>query len=520
MALGIESGDYIGVPVPAGIERPDPEALFRFRYLNNDRIEVHHPFHGTTIIGNGEAFGSASMDAAAVVLFQEMPFLVDCMKLNRIRAYETRLFAGEYPELSHCFSLGVLSTEFGGGPMDVLDAFYNDASKIYDGHQGDDNYQGHGSEDLHDRERASFFERAGIIKALIEAGTLRRELSGIYVGPTRLTIDRLLSEEEVTVRASFLSNKHPARRLDADRFQYNAEESWLNRWAANRKMPEPGRIPIALAELSLSSVSRRVVLEDGEGDQLVYTDDQAAFNDALEYIRHNTEHWTEPVQDLVNDILNLAERYFFVCRDDHARNFHYFYPRDYLHTSASYIFEQFTEVAKTDRVMKWFLDTAAMIAADQRQKNLKYNNGNQYQGPNPPEGVQLTRIDSRPNPEGFDVVNDEFVIDLPAGKMRTINPRIINGGSMAIPLSQLRPEFEDIRSDYQRWAGDYQARVKIEDPDLAIEIKQALDVIRRKWPGALDRPLMPPAELQRTIAQANEYVLRVGKIALAHKPSA
>ncbi len=513
MAVGVEQNDFIGVPVPQDLERPSPAALFRFRELNNGRVEVYHPFHGTTTLGSGEAFTDSSLEAAAIVLFHEMPFLVDSMKLNRPRKYETRLFAGEYPQLSHCFSLGLLAVEFGGGPMDVLEALFSDASHIYDGHQGDDNYQGHGLENLHDEDRTEFFERAGITEALIESKTLRRKVSGIYVGRTRLTIDRLLSEDEVTVRPSFLTNKHPSRRLDGDRFQYNEEERWLVNWSLNRHMPDPGRIPFALAALSLDSIVRRVVREDGEGDQLIFTNEQAAMNFTQDYIKNNAEHWTEPVQDLVNDTLNLAERYFFLCNHRHARNFQYFYPRDYLHTSSSLMFEQFEEVAKDDRVMRWFLDTAASIAADQRQKNLSYSNGNFYSGPNPPDGVTLTR--QTVTPETYGVVDGRFVIELPQGKKRTIDPRVSNGSNVTRPLSVIRPEILDFNKALHRWSGDYVAQIDIEDPALAIEIGQALDMIRSNWAKALkSRTPMPNAELRRTIAQANQYVRSAGKIAL------
>ena len=70
--------------------------------------------------------------------------------------------------------VGVLAVDFAGNPLDILDGFYNDASQTYDGHQGDDNYQGHGRENLHDYERASYLVRAGIVDALIEAEALRR----------------------------------------------------------------------------------------------------------------------------------------------------------------------------------------------------------------------------------------------------------------------------------------------------------------------------------------------------------
>lgn len=180
MVVGVETNGYIGVPANEGVERPPIEGRFRFRELTGDRIEVHHPFHGVNILGDSSVITDKSMDAAAVVLFKEMTYLVDSMKLNRVQRFETRPFAGEYSQLGHCYSLGLLAVSFAGGPMDILDGLYNDASHIYNGHQGDDNYQGHGREDLHDRDRAQFFERAGIVDAMIEAGALQRNASGIY----------------------------------------------------------------------------------------------------------------------------------------------------------------------------------------------------------------------------------------------------------------------------------------------------------------------------------------------------
>jgi hypothetical protein len=514
MPVGIEQNDFISVPVPEGYERPDEGARFRFKELNDDRIEVYHPFHNTAILGDASAIPDPSLDKAAVVLFKHMPYLIDSMKLNRPRRFETRPFAGEYSQLSHCASLGLLSVEFGGGAMDVLDGLFNDAAHLYSGHGADDNYQGHGREDLHDRERARFFERAGITEHLIESGAFRRTPNGIYFGQTRLTINRLLSEDEVTIRRSFVSNKHESRRMDSDRFQYNEEERFLMHWAANLDKPEPGRIPKALAELSMDSIARRVVLDDNEGDQLVFTDDQAALSASMDYVRHNAEHWNEPVQDLVNDLLNLAERYFFVCDHPHAQNFQYFYPRDYLHTSASLMFEQFDVVAADDPVMAWFLETAESIARDQRDKSVSYYNGKaEYEGPKPPDGVSISRSEADlKGQSSARIVGKKFVIQLPHGKKRTINPRILNGGNQIRPLSEMHPEFVDFSQERNQWVGDYEASIEIEDTELRGLIDHALQRIHADWPTILEsRAAMPPAELQRTIQDANRYVREFSK---------
>ncbi len=516
MHVGVEKNQFIGVPVPEGVDRPGLDALFRFRELSDGGVEVFHPFHNTVRLGDASTIEDKSLDAAATVLFREMPFLIDSMKLNRPRQFETRPYAGEYSQLSHCFSLGILAVEFGGGPMDVLDGLFNDASHIYNGHQGDDNYQGHGQEDLHDKERAMFFERAGIIDALIDAGAFRRDASGVYVGKTRLTIDQLLSEDEVTIRRTFLSNKHASRRDDADRRQYREEERYLMGWAAAQHMPDPGRVPKALADTSWNSAARMIILEGDEGDQLVDRDPQAALSSAMAYVDHNAEHWCEPVQDLVNDILNLAERYFFVCDHPTAREYQYFYPRDYLHTSSSLMFKRFYEVAKDDPVMQWLLDTAERIATDQRAKSLSYlRSQTTYAGPNPPDGVELQKLPPQTAGGVAAVADGKFTISLPAGKMRTLNSRVLNGGGKTKPLSEIYPDFIKYCHEKNCWIGEYRATVEIGDEALVPLIADALKRINTEWSQQLNaRPHMPSSELRRTIEEANQYVRVAGKMVI------
>ena len=513
MSVGVESNPYIGVPNGSQEEHLSTDVAFHFKYLSDDRVEVHHPFHGTVILGNGSVIDNSAADRAGVVLFQQMPYLIDSKKLNRPAEFETRTFAGQYAELSHCFSLGMFGHAMGGGPLDIIDGFYNDASKTHDGHQSDDNYQGHGHEDLHDKIRASFFERAGIIDALEDAGALVRRKAGLFIGTTRLTLNTLLDEDEVVIRRSFLSNKHVARRLDADRFQYSAEEALLFGYAKHLDGQNPGRVPLAMAEVALDSIARKIVLHDDEGDQLVFSDPETAMAFSMEYAEQNSEHWCEPVQDAVNDILNLAERYFFICDHPVARQFQDFYPRDYLHTSATLMYERYWAVAQDDRAMAWFLNTAKYIAQDQRTKSTQYlRDINPYSGPNPPDGMKLRRLDEgeRVTTDAH-VANSVFYIDLPRGKMRTITPRFLNGGGETRPLDDYSPEFKDFCQDRHAWIGDYHAEIDMPEREDAEAVHRALSEIEKRWPRALiTRPEMPPRELQQSIREANEYTLRHG----------
>lgn len=514
-AWGTEPNNSIRVVEPSvPQEERLPDLLtFRYKELNHgDRFSVYHPFHGPFTVGDRSAFPDPISDAAASVLLRDLAYLTDCRKLNRVSRFETRPYASEFSQMAHCISLGIISLQFGGGILDTLDGLLNDASHVYDGHQADDNYQGHNREDLHDFDRPNFFSRAGVIKSLTQAEVLRPNGLGHYIGTTRLHIASILDEDDVSVRRSFLSNKHPQRRMDGDRFQYNEEERLLINFARSHTDHDPARVPLALAEAALQSVSRMVIIQDDEGDQLVFEDPRVAFESTMDYIGHNSEHWCEPVQDLVNDLLNLAERYFFVCDHPLAREHQYFYPRDYLHTSAHLMISKFDQVAKTHPFMKWLLDTSEKIAKDQRAKSMSNIFGSTaYAGPNPPDYITLHK---KPEPLPKDAVpkisisDGRFHIELPKGKMRKLNPRVQNGKT-TLPLSNIDSygdNISDLFLERLTWIGDYDATIAIEDKELEEEIKKGLELLNQRWPRALKRTSMPDSELQRVIAEANSYV--------------
>lgn len=507
---GLEAGPHIFTPATEGMPVLPAAAQFTFRDLGNDRVEVYHPFHSTTVLGDRSIFETPYLDDAAVILFQELPYLADTRKLSRPDQLATRPLAGRLSELGSSFSLAVLAKEMGGGPIDVIDAMWNDAPKVYCAHQGDDNYWGHGSEDGHDLERPDFFKRAGIIERFVEEGVLRLRNGVLYVGDTRLTIDSLLTEDEATVRASFVSNKHPARRMDADRFQYNEEERLLMNIALHSGKADAMRLPRAMSALALQNIARRIVVDDGEGDQLIFLELEAARQSSFDYIRHNTEHWCEPVQDMVSDMLNLIERYFFLCSDAEAQDYQYFFPRDYLHTSSTLMHEKFARVAQNDVAMKWMLMTALELAASQREQALDYDIGeNRYRGPRPPEWATFTKLDAKPEVDRlFWVDGNKFTIILPPGKMRTVDPRV-QYGSGTKPLTELDSDFAHFKDEQHKWIGWYWAEIEIADPATALSVKQALDTVHDKWANVLKtRPSMPDSEFRRNIKEANEFVKR------------
>lgn len=513
MRMGVESEPAFGL-IEQQAERPPIEARFSVEPLSESRFLVRHPFHGPRVFGDGSVFSDRHVDTAAALLLETLPYLADSRKLNRVARFETRPFAGEYAQLSHCASLGIMGAEFGGGPMDTFNGMFNDAPHVYDGHQGDDNYQGHGKENLHDYQRPDFYARAGLILRFIEEGVLRPNGHGYHFGNTRLYIGTLLDEDEAVVLNSFMSNKHPTRRMDNDRFQYNREEALFRDLFRHRNDKDPLRVPMALAAAALDSVQRLVVVEGGEGDQLVFSNDEVAEREARSYGEFNALHWCEGVQDLVNDLLNEAERYFFTCDDDYARDFQYFYPRDYLHTSATRMFEHFDEVAKRDPFMKWLLDTAEKIAADQRGKMADIIDGKAvYSGPDPMDGVVLEPIPQDQVESSFEVADDKLVIVLPKGKMRTMDPRVIVSKHESKPLSAIKPEVaRDVR-DLHQWIGNYKATIQLQGPEEIEMVRAGLKVIAERWPVALRKMNMPASEFQSNIREANEYTRTRGRVA-------
>jgi hypothetical protein len=76
----------------------------------------------------------------------------------------------------------------------------------------------------------------------------------------------------------------------------------------------------------------------------------------------------------------------------------------------------------------------------------------------------------------------------------------------------MHPEFVDFSQERNQWVGDYEASIEIEDTELRGLIDHALQRIHADWPTILEsRAAMPPAELQRTIQDANRYVREFSK---------
>ncbi len=514
--MRIEDPTYYGVP-DYGMERPELEYRFHFRYLSGDRVEVHHPFHGVETVGNRSVFPDPVIDDAIAIAFQELPYLVDAMKLSRPRPYETRPYAGEYAQLSHCYSLAVIGRELGGGPLDILYAKYNDASHTEGGHEDDDLVQGHGRETFHDISRGSFFERSGLLKRFID--------EGIFVGPhrylrgTRLICHDFLGELSMEARRSFLSNNHPARRMDGDRFQYNQEESMLNALATSPRDEFSRRSVEFFSQQTLDMMARKPVPDDGEGEQLVFVNSKVAFRSTVNYVRNNSEHWVEPMQDLVSDLLILAKKYFFVCDHPTARLFQDHFPHDYLHTSSHLMYTLFEEVANDDPGMRWILDTAKSLAEHQRNIMGKYDPdaGLPYLGPRSPGNVLLRKLpdDETLNSSSAQVEGRRLRMLLPKGKVRTIDPRVMLDEGRTIPVSKLfGPDYEELLHVQNHWIGDYYAEIETEDSETAQAVGRLVDMVNARWQRALSRRPMSPTEFQNNIQEANRYVKKVAAFTL------
>lgn len=501
MSLSLESNQVVGVPAPEGFERPDPHERFWFRYLSDDRVEVHHPFHGTTTLGDRSRFPDPAVDDALVLGFHTFAYTADTMKLSRNRRFETQPGAGEYAQLSHGTSLACLGRLAGGGPQDIISAFFSDTPHAYGGHGVEDNYQGHGQENLHDLRSADFFLRSGFIKQLIDREILTGE--NLFLRGTRLACHNFLSEEVSKVRRSFLSNNHPARRLDSDRFQYNEEEDYYTK-----------RKPVWQTDKSLQFVARMTVTEDDEGEQLVFTDAKTARDAAFSYTRKNSEHWLEPVQDALSDTMNFMERYLFVCNHPLARQHQEFYPHDYLYVGASQMFELFDEVAKDDPVMAYLLELCEDIAKHQRGimplYELEYN---PYLGPKPPDGMTIQMVSSDAQKASISFNDRHLRLVLPPGKVRKLDPRILRSNGQTIPVSQLYRDYEVFLAQQEMFIGTYLAKIEV-PAGLAKELGRAVELVNTAWAEALKRPPMPASEFQERIRLANEHVLRVGAFTL------
>lgn len=97
--------------------------------------------------------------------------------------------------------------------------------------------------------------------------------------------------------------------------------------------------------------------------------------------------------------------------------------------------------------------------------------------------------------------------------MRTVDPRVLTSRRETQPLTVLRPQVAADILDLHRWIGNYEAVIELSSDEEAAMVTRGLEVVARGWPRALKRIRMPSSEFRRNIIEANQYVVRMGRIA-------
>ena len=364
------------------------------------QYEVFDQLYGEPLMLGAGALGSQPLDEF-VVQSLTINGLGSVRQLSNIEQFSTKPNTARWSRAQHQLGAAMMASYFGGSRDEVLYMAVHDMAHRVGSHKVDDLLQGRGLEDQHDLDRARVLRATGLQELAAELWRSNAPC---------------LAEFEPA--HGFTNWPSRSGLLEVDRLEYILRESM--QWVVTEQE--------ALA--LFDSVKR--VPESKHGDVLAVNDAEAATRLSMLQTRLFSEHWSEPVNDLIDELHNTALRYVLVKRTGPLSEHH---PGDELFITEEHLQELFDQEVAEDS--EGFIATILQLAVDVAEHQRDYHGqlgDYDYQGPRVPDWVNLDLLavvdDSHQqrmivHSRGQKIAVDEVVVDMEPGKSRFIDPLVI-----------------------------------------------------------------------------------------------
>lgn len=499
----------------SGTEPELHPAEMRITELPTGVLVVDDPIHDQPYrIGDRSMITDAEADQYVQSVFKHLGLHFSTRQLSNTEAYSTKKGTGRWSRGQHMLSTAAATAMHGGTALEIMQMATHDIAHRLGSHRTDDLLTTRGLENAHDTALQQFFVRSGFLQSLRSRHRFGR--TGSDPGQEGLSLDAI--GDLSNLPQGHINWPGKTGYLEQERLQYLLQEAAL--WIFG---PEKAR-----------EIRRHVHREpDSElGDHLVFDDADAAYALVQAQTRCYTEHWTDPLNDVIDEALMTADRGVMVSRAPQAAAERQFYPGDILYALEEDWQAVRNTVAEYDPFVAAMLKIAGKLAEQQRDRHLEYQTGfNRYAGPDGPRWVTLQGTILQPSDRDEQRVvlapsrrqrRDTLVFEMKPGKARAIDPlvRVSVGGLRRI--SQLRPDIVQYREQQSQWCGMlFDAVVNLSDVSLGLtnaerrSIEPGLERIHAEWPGALLRPHMSDAEFALRVNDANRRYRQIGRLPVA-----
>ncbi len=480
------------------------------------RLDIADPlFDEPYTIGDSSIIEPA-VEEVLLTYWQHNVRQMSTRQLSNTAPFTTKTGTDTWSRMQHELSTAVITARFGGSAQQVLEAGTHDAAHRKSSHLVDDLLGPRGKEDAHEGV-GEYLRSTGFAAKLKQQGILDEEERFVRLGG--LPFSAMCGYQGKA--PSFTNQSGRLGHMEAERLQYIGQEAAI--WI----------YPLQLVREAMGHAVRDQHKE--HGDHVVFDDVDAARLFTKAQIRCHTEHWNDPINDVIDELVMTLDRrlltdwnHIHTIGEEYLR----YYPGDVLHVAEEDHYAKYLALAEKDAFTSAILKIALKLAEQQRNVHAAYEKDDDYQGPQLPAWLNLQEayelgIESRESQMLHKVSgSSQLVAEMLPGKHRYIDPFVLIQRGVWKRLSDVTPDVEQYRVSQTKYTQKTAYDVVIDFTHPALDLtpaeKRALapgfKKIQEAWPKALKRPAMPDELLAKQVAIASANTRRRGRLILAQEP--
>jgi hypothetical protein len=249
-------------------------------------------------------------------------------------------------------------------------------------------------------------------------------------------------------------------------------------------------------------------VETADGERMAFTSAEAARLVFKLAIRHQSEHWAEPMHRFQEELMLLIDRYAAVADSPIFAEYQQYRPTDYAYTAEHVYYDRLDQFSGMDPLVTSTLALAQTVSAQQAGLEFHDVDDHAYKGPVLPSGTVIDEHDYKSSL--VSIKDNELWVRLKAPKYRGPIDGLVVTKQGLIRVSELMPDLKTYEQERKRWLGSLLVRMQLPTATIK-ELRRGVALIGKTW-GApakdlatkspLFRPTMPSEQLRANIDHA------------------
>jgi hypothetical protein len=472
-------------------------------------LEVNDPlFEEPYRIGDRSLIEDPVTDDFVCTVWDYYGIHMSTRQLHRTERDETYPGSGRWNRMHHTFGAVAITAHYGGTPQQLAEMAVHDLGHRIGSHRYEHVIDNRIADNDHEAGLPAFFRRSGFVDALVDRG-LCDEAGVLKNG---MALEELAHSEH--------------------------NETGITNWPSKTGYPETERLNYILTEKAIwqsSPAEARHILQRVQrdpdspyGDQLVFSDFDAAVAYTKAQMRCRTENWTEPVTQVSEELMVTMMRYALTLDTPEMESYSLYHPGDSLRALEEDWQTALVGQAHTNAGVRGIMKVFDKLT-DWRRRNARDVPVEDYckYGPLAPDWLTITRsltAHSKQYVRGIQRPGGRYVvINVQPSKPRPTNPLVGAVGGPQDRLLSLDPDLKRYLEQKAFWCeNSFDAVIDISSGKLGLSrieqqgfMRAISGEARHAWQAALKRPLMSQEVLTQRITEAGQRCRRLGAVSVA-----